>query len=157
MVSVFYQRCSKEEEVKGKIATTLMLIKLLEDYQKKILDYLLPHIWMVICLNSEDSQIKKYLKIYNVQLVCLLLWTMGLEKIQEYFRGEQEVLYNLIYQIVSKGELNLGDRKMFCEESRRMVLGLSEMLRLAAIHQLVGTKAPEIFKWLLKYTEQTLE
>ena len=82
---------------------------------------------------------------------------MGLEKIQEYFRGEQEVLYNLIYQIVSKGELNLGDRKMFCEESRRMVLGLSEMLRLAAIHQLVGKKAPEIFKWLLKYTEQTLE
>jgi len=38
-----------------------------------------------------------------------------------------------------------------------MVLGLSEMLRLAAIHQLVGKKAPEIFKWLLKYTEQTLE
>jgi len=89
MVSVFYQRCSKEEEVKGKIATTLMLIKLLEDYQKKILDYLLPHIWMVICLNSEDSQIKKYLKIYNVQLVCLLHWTMSLEKIEEYIGGEK--------------------------------------------------------------------
>jgi len=38
-----------------------------------------------------------------------------------------------------------------------MVLGLSEMLRLAAIHQLVGTKASEIFYWLLRYTEQTFE
>jgi len=87
MVSVFYQSCTKEEEVKGKIATTLMLIKLLEEYQEKILKYLLPHIWTVVSQNSKNSKINKYLKIYNVQLVCLLLWTIGLEKIHEYFHG----------------------------------------------------------------------
>jgi len=37
MVSVFYQSCSKEEDVKGKIAPTLMLIKLHEEYQEKSL------------------------------------------------------------------------------------------------------------------------
>ena len=72
-----------------------------------------------------DLSGKKYVNVYNVQLLILFIWSIGAESVDKFFNQNIRSLEKVVVDVINNGELSFGDRKQYYQESRRMVIGLT--------------------------------
>lgn len=105
MIDFFY---NEEEEVptleghlKARTCTTILLLLLLEEHQSRLPDIVYRKIWKVIRLNQVSVEPESTFCSYNMQLLYLLVWSLGdrVGTVLEHTRNSPEnFLLNVLEQ-----------------------------------------------------------